>query len=214
MTSTAAASATTEKQHDDTTATTTTILPNLLGIHALVWVGNWSNEECIRKAISNSKQAGYDIIEIPALEPECINIEYTIRCLKEYNMKATVSLGLAFDCDINNEDPTIVQKGLQRLLDALHIVEQLGTTTSSGVGCNYLGGVLYSALGKYSTATTTKSRHNAITSLKTLAQVAQKHNITIGLEPVNRYESNLINTGTIFIIVGLVWIGFDSFRFV
>ena len=193
-----------DKQHDDDTTATRTklLLPNLLGIHALVWVGNWSNEECIRTAIRNSKQAGYDVIEIPALEPKSINIEYTKLCLKEYNMKATVSLGLSFDCDINNEDPIIVEKGLQRLLDALHIVEQLGDVC----GCNYLGGVVYSALGKYSTATTQVARQNVVTSLKTLAQVAQKHNITIGLEPVNRYESNLINTGTIF-IVGF-WFGF------
>ena len=33
---------------------------NLIGVHALVWVGDWSKESC-RTAIKNSKEAGYDL---------------------------------------------------------------------------------------------------------------------------------------------------------
>lgn len=35
---------------------------NPIGIHAQVWVGDWSKEEAV-KAISGTKKAGYDLIE-------------------------------------------------------------------------------------------------------------------------------------------------------
>ena len=102
-------------------------------------------------------------------------------------MKGACSLGLSFDADINNEDDEIAKRGEARLMDALTVVEQLGG--------DYLGGVVFSALGKYPKPTTPKAVENATNALRRLAQAASQRGITVGLEPVNRYESNLINTG-------------------
>jgi D-psicose/D-tagatose/L-ribulose 3-epimerase len=102
-------------------------------------------------------------------------------------MKGACSLGLSFDADINNEDAEIAKRGEARLMDALTVVEQLGG--------DYLGGVVFSALGKYPKPTTQKAVENATNALRRLAKAASERGITVGLEPVNRYESNLINTG-------------------
>jgi D-psicose/D-tagatose/L-ribulose 3-epimerase len=161
-------------------------IQNLLGVHALVWVGGWSREQC-REAVQNTAEAGYGLIEIPALDPDSIDIEHTKATLKEFGIQGACSLGLSFDADINNEDSEIVRRGEERLMAALGVVENLGG--------NYLGGVIFSALGKYKLPPTKKSRDNAVASLKRLAIAAQSKGITLGLEPVNRYESNLLNTG-------------------
>lgn len=163
-----------------------TTIPNLLGVHALVWVGGWSKDQC-REAIKNSAEAGYGLIEIPALDPKSIDIDHTKATLKEFGLKGACSLGLSFDADINNENPDIVRKGEARLIEALNVVEKLGG--------DYLGGVIFSALGKYQLPPTSKARDNAVAALKRLAITAQSKGITLGLEPVNRYESNLLNTG-------------------
>ena len=163
-----------------------TTIPNLLGVHALVWVGGWSKDQC-REAIKNSAEAGYGLIEIPALDPKSIDVEHTKATLKEFGLKGACSLGLSFDADINNDDSEIAKRGEARLMDALNVVEQLGG--------NYLGGVIFSALGKYKFPPTKKARDNAVAALKRLAIAAQAKGITLGLEPVNRYESNLLNTG-------------------
>lgn len=162
-------------------------IPNLLGVHALVWVGGWSKDQC-REAIKNTAEAGYGLIEIPALDPKSIDVEHTKATLKEFGLKGACSLGLSFDADINNEDSQIAQRGEARLMDALNVVENLGG--------DYLGGVIFSALGKYKLPPTKKSRDNAVAALKRLAIAAQSKGITLGLEPVNRYESNLLNTGS------------------
>ncbi len=163
-----------------------TTIPNLLGVHALVWVGGWNNDQAT-EAIRNSKEAGYGLIEIPALDPKSIDVEHTSKTLKEFDMKAACSLGLTFDADINNDDSEIARRGEARLMDALTVVEKLGG--------DYLGGVVFSALGKYSKPATPKAIENATNALRRLAQAASERGITVGLEPVNRYESNLINTG-------------------
>jgi D-psicose/D-tagatose/L-ribulose 3-epimerase len=164
-----------------------TTIPNLLGVHALVWVGGWSKDQC-REAIKNSAEAGYGLIEIPALDPKSIDVEHTKATLKEFGLKGACSLGLSFDADINNDDSEIAKRGEARLMDALNVVEQLGG--------DYLGGVIFSALGKYKFPPTKKARDNAVAALKRLAIAAQTKGITLGLEPVNRYESNLLNTGS------------------
>jgi len=164
-----------------------TTIPNLLGVHALVWVGGWSKDQC-REAIKNSAEAGYGLIEIPALDPKSIDVEHTKATLKEFGLKGACSLGLSFDADINNNDSEIAKRGEARLMDALNVVEQLGG--------DYLGGVIFSALGKYKFPPTKKARDNAVAALKRLAIAAQAKGITLGLEPVNRYESNLLNTGS------------------
>ena len=162
-------------------------IPNLLGVHALVWVGGWSKDQC-REAIKNTAEAGYGLIEIPALDPKSIDVEHTKATLKEFGLKGACSLGLSFDADINNEDIEIAKKGEARLMEALNVVENLGG--------DYLGGVMFSALGKYKFPPTKKARDNAVAALKRLAIAAQSKGITLGLEPVNRYESNLLNTGS------------------
>ena len=164
-----------------------TTIPNLLGVHALVWVGGWSKDQC-REAIKNSAEAGYGLIEIPALDPKSIDVEHTKATLKEFGLKGACSLGLSFDADINNNDSEIAKRGEARLMDALNVVEQLGG--------DYLGGVIFSALGNYKFPPTKKARDNAVAALKRLAIAAQAKGITLGLEPVNRYESNLLNTGS------------------
>lgn len=158
---------------------------NTLGVHALVWAGGWSREEC-RTAIRESKEAGYDLIEIPALDPGLIDVRDTEAVLKDYGLQGVCSLGLSFDADINSEDTEIARKGEERLMSALKVVE--------GIGGTYFGGVLYSALGKYPQPTSEKARANAIEALSRLAARAKDLGITLGLEPVNRYESNLVNT--------------------
>jgi D-psicose/D-tagatose/L-ribulose 3-epimerase len=158
---------------------------NTLGVHAFVWVGGWSHEECDR-AIHKTVEAGYDLLEITAMDPTLIDIEYTRDALNRSGLKASVSLGLSTQTDINSENRETVKAGHQMLTDALDVVQ--------GIGSNYLCGVIYSALTKYPGPTTEAAKANSVAVLKEIAQDAAGRQISLGLEFVNRYETNLINT--------------------
>ena len=55
---------------------------NTIGAHALMWVSGWSEAEC-RKAIENSGATGYNLIEIPVLDPSSIDVAMTRKVLAE-----------------------------------------------------------------------------------------------------------------------------------
>ena len=158
---------------------------NPLGVHALVWTGSWSPDDA-EAAISSTKAAGFDLIEIPALDPSRIDVADTRARLEAHGIKAGFSLGLTLETDINSDDPARVAAGRTTLMQALEVAR--------GAGSTYLGGVVFGALAKYPGPTTDKARRNSAAVIKELAQEAAKDNITIGLEFVNRYESNLLNT--------------------
>jgi len=160
-------------------------MTNAFGVHALVWTGGWSAADA-EKAIASSAEAGFDLIEIPALDPSRIDTALTRTLLEKYGLRAGVSLGLTVDTDINSEDLGKVAAGRETLMSALDV--------TAGIGADYLGGVLFSALAKYPSPTTAGARANSAAVIKELAQEAAGKGISVGLEFVNRYETNLLNT--------------------
>jgi len=158
---------------------------NKFGVHALVWSGTWEAERC-EYAVASTKEAGYDLIELPAFDPASMDIAALAKALEQNDLDVTCSLGLGFDNDINSEDPEVVARGEQTLEDGLAMTRDLGGA--------YLGGVTFSALGPYDHPATPKARANSQAVLTRLAEKAKASGITVGLEFVNRYESNLLNT--------------------
>ncbi|WP_219415680.1 sugar phosphate isomerase/epimerase family protein [Pseudonocardia nigra] len=155
------------------------------GVHALVWTGGWSPEEA-RHAISSSAAAGYDLIELAAIDPAAFDSDLTARLLAEYGLKASASLGLDESTDVSSEDPEVVARGRARLAQALDLVRD--------VGGEILCGVIYSRLGKYAAPPTERGLANSQETIVWLADRAADSGIRLGLEFCNRYETNVINT--------------------
>ena len=69
------------------------------GGHALVWVGDWS-EQSARKAISSAAKNGYDYIELAIFDPWNFNVSLTKDLLQEFGLRAHASLGLSAKTDV------------------------------------------------------------------------------------------------------------------
>jgi D-psicose/D-tagatose/L-ribulose 3-epimerase len=158
---------------------------NKLGVHALVWVGGWSHDECER-AIAQTAELGFDLIEIPALDPSTIDSAHTRKMLDRYRLGTTLSLGLDASTDISSGDPAKQARGEVRLMQVLDIARAIGAT--------HVCGILYSAFQKYSEPASAVGIAGAVDVLRRVGEHAARHDITIGLEVVNRYESNVLNT--------------------
>jgi D-psicose/D-tagatose/L-ribulose 3-epimerase len=156
------------------------------GIHAMVWAGGWSDADAER-AISSAARIGYDILEIPVMNPAEFDAVHTKALLDKFNIKGGVSLGLAPDADISSLDSAKVRRGA----DVLHKALKHCAT----FGGDYFGGVIYSALTKFGAIPTEKGRANSVSVIRELAREAKTLGIILGIEAVNRYESNLLNTG-------------------
>jgi D-psicose/D-tagatose/L-ribulose 3-epimerase len=158
---------------------------NPLGVHALVFVGGWSEPESER-AINAAAAQGFEILEIPLLNPSRLDVRRTQRQLERAGVQPVTSLGLSFTNDISSGDPELVARGEAHLAGALGVTRDLGASL--------LTGVLHSALGKHPGPPSRAGRWNCVRVLARLAELAARSGIKLGLEPVNRYESNLINT--------------------
>lgn len=159
---------------------------NKLGVHALVWVGGWSEADCT-KAIGSTAELGYDYIEIPLLNPYGFPVDFTRARLEEHKLGATASLGLSPVTDISSEDPENVKRGEDLLNTAVSVVRDLGAS--------HFCGVIYSALQKYMHPRTEKGMANVVEVMARVCEKAKASNITVGIEVVNRYETNIVNTG-------------------
>ena len=160
---------------------------NKLGVHGLVWAAGWSHDECAR-AIGQSAQLGYDLIEVPALDPASIDTAFTVQQLEKNGIGATTSLGLDAETDISSNDRDKEKRGQARLEQAIGMARDIGAT--------HVCGILHSAFQKYSVPTTVEGVKRSVEVLQRVAETAAKSNIVLGLEVVNRYESNVLNTAS------------------
>jgi D-psicose/D-tagatose/L-ribulose 3-epimerase len=150
-----------------------------------VWAGDWTPASA-RHAIERTKAIGFDLIEIPILEPETFDIAMTRQLLADNELRAACSLGLSADTDVSSEDPAIVAKGRDRLAAAIDV--------AAGIGAGNLCGVLYSQLHKYPAPITPRSRQHVVESVAWLSERTAEAGVPTSLEVVNRYETNVVNT--------------------
>jgi D-psicose/D-tagatose/L-ribulose 3-epimerase len=160
---------------------------NKLGVHAFVWAKGWSNDECAR-AIRNTAEVGFDLIEIAALDPKSIDVGFTRRQLENARIGCTASLGLEAHEDISSNDRENEKRGQAKLEQAISMARDVGAT--------HICGILESAFQKYSAPTTPEGVKRSVEVLQRVAEVAAKSKIILGLEVVNRYESNVLNTAS------------------
>jgi D-psicose/D-tagatose/L-ribulose 3-epimerase len=156
------------------------------GGHALVWVGDWSAASA-RSAISSAARNGYDYIELAIFDPWSFDIAMTKDLLQEFNLRAHASLGLSAKTDVTSPDASIVKKGDELLCKVADVLHALGGTE--------LCGVIYSSLAKYPAPASKEARASSVAAMQRLADYTAELGINIDLEVVNRYETNIMNTG-------------------
>jgi D-psicose/D-tagatose/L-ribulose 3-epimerase len=160
---------------------------NKLGVHALVWEAGWSHEECAR-AIARTAETGYDFIEAPSLDPSSIDPDFTRQQLDAAGIGINFSMGLDADTDISSGDREKAARGKARLEEAISVARDCGG--------KYLCGILHSGFQKYAHPTTPEGVAMSVDVLREVAETAAAGGITLGLEVVNRYESNVLNTAS------------------
>ena len=158
---------------------------NPLGLHALVWVGDWTPASA-KHAIASTAEIGFDLIEVPLLDPSSIDTAMTRSLLEDHGLGAACSLGLDPNADVSSEDPAAVARGRDLLGQAVD--------AAAGIGATDLCGVLYSVLAKYPAPISERSRAHVVESMAWLAERAAGSGLRVNLEVVNRYETNVVNT--------------------
>jgi len=153
------------------------------GVHTSMWTMSWDIEGA-EKAVAGAVEYGMDFIEIAMLNAPAIDAPHTRALLEKNNLRAVCSLGLPEHAlPSNNPDAAIehLKVALQKTKDC---------------GAEALSGVTYGGIGERTGhPPTTKELDNVAKALDVVASHAKSLGLLFGIEPVNRYENHLINTG-------------------
>tara|TARA_B100001057_G_scaffold162467_1_gene163121 strand:- start:42 stop:890 length:849 start_codon:yes stop_codon:yes gene_type:complete len=153
------------------------------GVHTSMWTMSWDQEGC-ETAVAKAHHYGMDFLEIALLDPLSVDATHSRRVLEAAQMRAVCSLGLPEEVWASRNPDGAVE----------FLVTALDKCATMGVEA--LTGVVYGGIGERSGAPPTQSElDNVADALTRAAKYARSLGLLFGIEPVNRYETHLLNTG-------------------
>jgi D-psicose/D-tagatose/L-ribulose 3-epimerase len=132
---------------------------------------------------------GFDIIEVAVEKREMIDWVKLKEIVKETGLKVTVSGAFGAERDISSDDPNIRANGLKYITDCIEIAKNMGSPI--------FGGPVYSAVGKTRFTTEEQKKRERAWCIENLIKVgkfAEDCGIIVGVEPLNRFETDMVNT--------------------
>jgi D-psicose/D-tagatose/L-ribulose 3-epimerase len=154
-------------------------------VHAYAWTSSWSNDDL--PILDRAAGLGLDTVEIPLMELDAVDPAAIREAADLAGVGLLTSVACAEDTDPSSEDDDVRQRALRFLEDCVDATAAMGATVFTGV--------TYSALGRRLERRPTRDdMARAAEVMRSAARHAAGRGVTLGIEPVNRYESFLVNT--------------------
>ena len=156
------------------------------GVHTSMWTMSWAgagDAGGAARAIEAAKAVGMDFLEIALLDPVATDAEAGRALLQAAGLPAVCSLGLP--------EPVWASRNPEGAIDFLSVALE----KTAALGAEALTGVTYGGIGERSGLPPTATElDNVARVIEAAARNARAHGLLFGIEPVNRYETHLINT--------------------
>ncbi|NHC46245.1 sugar phosphate isomerase/epimerase family protein [Motilibacter aurantiacus] len=163
-------------------------MPRTLGVNTWVWTSPLT-DAAVRELAPRVKEWGFDVIELPVESLGDWDPVATRRLLDELGLAASVCLVMAPGRDLVATDAETVR----RTQDYLRGVVDVAHT----VGAPVVGGPAYAATGRtwrMSDGERAAAYRELAEGLTPVVEHALTAGVTVAVEPLNRYETSLINT--------------------
>ncbi len=158
-----------------------------VGVNAWVWTSPFDAGSV--ELVSRAAAMGFDAFTMPVENPALIDVAAMRAALEENPLRLYVSGAYGPTRDLTHENPDYRRESLDYIRQVLEICQQLGVTT--------LAGPAYSAVGKrrkIPREQREKEWELAVKGLTEAGQLAAEHGVTLAIEPLNRFETDLVNT--------------------
>lgn len=132
---------------------------------------------------------GFDTVEIAVEDPALIDAQAVKEALRQHQLKAIICGAFGPSRDLTHEDPAVHRNCFTYIESCLDMCAELGT--------DFFGGPMYSAVGKARMVEPEQRKKEwdlAVKNLRTVCEMAAVRGLKIALEPLNRFESDLVNT--------------------
>lgn len=157
------------------------------GVSTWLWTSPFTSETV--DLFPKIKSMGYDCVEIPVEYPEMIDAKRVKAALLQNGLEAIVCGAFGPSRDLTNEEPAVHENCFQYIIQCLDLCNEWDA--------EFLAGPMYSAVGKARMISPEQRKMEwnlAVTNLHKVCKLAHERGLAIALEPLNRFESDLINT--------------------
>ncbi len=157
------------------------------GVSTWLWTSPFITETI--ELFPKIKSMGYDAVEIPVEYPEKIDGRKVKEALQKNGLEAIVCGAFGPTRDLTNDDPAVHQNCFNYIAECFKLCNEWDA--------KFLAGPMYSAVGKARMVPPEQRKmewERAVTNLRKVCRMAQDKGLMIALEPLNRFESDLINT--------------------
>jgi D-psicose/D-tagatose/L-ribulose 3-epimerase len=157
------------------------------GASTFIWTSPFSNRTL--DLIDHVKAIGFDIIEICVEDPETIDLPAILERAVRAGVSVTMCGAFGPSRDLSSEDEAIREAGLAYLDRCIDFAKALGSP--------FVSGPMYAAVGNTRLLDRSARREQwgrAVASLKAAAAYAAERRIKLAVEPLNRFETDLVNT--------------------
>ncbi len=135
------------------------------------------------------REMGFGLVELPIEDPGLIDVDRVRSLLDENGLKAVVCGAFGPGRDLTHPEAAVRQESLGYIERCLDIC--------SGVGAAFFAGPMYSQVGKVrqlSPEDRQKDWDMAVDGIRQAAEMAAARDLSLAIEPLNRFESDLVNT--------------------
>lgn len=157
------------------------------GVSTWLWTSPFNNESI--HLFPKIRKMGFDVVEIPVEDPALIDAKVIKKALADEGLSPIICGAFGPSRDLTHEDPAVHQQCLDYLQECFDICNELGAS--------FVAGPMYSAVGKARMVPPQQRKQEwslAVDNLHKACQMAAKHELYLALEPLNRFESDLVNT--------------------
>jgi len=157
------------------------------GVSTWLWTSPFTTETV--ELFPKIKSMGYDAVEIPVEYPEKIDGKKVKEALRLHGLDPIVCGAFGPSRDLTHDDPAVHENCFSYIRQCLDLCNEWDA--------KFLAGPMYSAVGKARMVSPEQRKtewDRAVTNIHKVSKLAHERGLEIALEPLNRFESDLINT--------------------
>jgi len=157
------------------------------GVSNWLWESPFNNKSV--DLFPKIKKMGFDIVEIPVEDPDLIDASIVKEALKVHGLTPTICGVFGPTKDLTSDDVALHNNCFQYLERCFQLAVELEV--------DFVAGPMYSAVGKARMVSNDQRKYEwelAVRNLQTVCAISETYGQKIALEPLNRFESDLVNT--------------------
>ena len=155
------------------------------GVNTFIWTANFTRQNL--PLLAEIKGHGFDGVEVPLFRPAEFATRDIRQGLEQNGLECTICSVLPRPLCMISDDADVRRKTRTHMEDCIK--------TAADVGAKIMAGPLYSPVGYLpGRRRTTDEWQWAVECYQAIGPVLARHNITIAIEPLNRFETYFLNT--------------------